>query len=138
MNIYCDGSAYPNPGLGGWGWFNESTGEHDFGGEKETTNNRMEMTAILSALRKLSDGSSVTIYSDSSYCVNGMTTWRHGWKRKHWMKKGELILNSDLWIALDREASRVDVKFVWVRGHNGNSGNEMADMLANRGRGLVS
>jgi ribonuclease HI len=124
--------------MGGWAWFNESTGEHDFGGVRETTNNRMEMTAILSALRKLPDGSSVKIYSDSTYCVTGLNQWRHGWKKKGWVKAGKPILNADLWKELDKETYRVNATFVWVRGHNGTRGNEMADLLANKGRDSCS
>lgn len=106
----------------------------EYGGEMDTTNNRMEMKAILQALRKLPDGAAVRVFSDSQYCVKGLTDWRAGWRRKNWMKKGGPMPNRDLWIALEEQISRVRATFVWVRGHNGDSGNERADELANLGR----
>lgn len=135
--IYTDGACEPNPGHGGWGFTvtNEAGATHDsFGGESQTTNNRMEMTAILQAMRWLPDGAAAKIHSDSRYCINGLTVWRDGWKRKNWMRKGGPMLNRDLWLALEHELARVKAKFVWVRGHNGDPGNERADELASIGR----
>lgn len=133
VEVWTDGACEPNPGQGGWGWL-RSDGAEAFGGEMSTTNNRMEMTAILRALQALPDGAAATIYSDSSYCVQGLTTWCLKWAKKGWMKKGEPIANRDLWLALEAEKRRVQARFVWVRGHNGNAGNERADRLAATGR----
>lgn len=135
LRIWADGACEPNPGPGGWGW-HRSDGESRFGGDEETTNNRMEMTAILEALRELPDGKAVIIYSDSQYCVKGLTIWRKGWQKKNWMKKGEPMINRDLWLLLEEQLSRLDVTTKWVKGHNGDAGNEKADELAVRGRML--
>lgn len=133
MEIWTDGACEPNPGIGGWAWHN-SLGERDFGGVRETTNNRMEMTAILEALRKLPTGAEATIYSDSQLCVKGLTIWRGGWKKKLWRKKGGDMPNRDLWIELEAQLARTRPTFKWVKGHSGNPGNEKADRLAERGR----
>lgn len=95
----------------------------------------MELFAILAALRSLDPDQSATIFSDSRYCVDGMNTWRHSWKRRNWHRKKDPLKNLDLWKALDAEANkRQSVKFEWVRGHCGNKGNERADELADWGR----
>ena len=133
MNIWTDGGCHPNPGPGGWG-FVRCDGYEEFGGDVETTNNRMEMTAILNAMIKLPDGADVTIHSDSQYCVKGLTTWRNGWRKKNWMKQGAPMINRDLWLELEAHVSRLRVNFQWVRGHNGNRMNERADALATIGR----
>lgn len=132
MKIWTDGGCNPNPGTGGWGWV-RSDGVEDCGGELDTTNNRMEMTAIIEALSKLPDGQKVVVYSDSQYCIKGLTIWHRGWKAKNWMKKGEPMINRDLWLELDKHSSRIDVDFMWVKGHNGNPMNERADELATMG-----
>jgi len=131
--VWSDGACDPNPGVGGWGW-HRSDGVSAFGGEPDTTNNRMEMTAILEALKALPDGARVILHTDSQYCVNGLTVWSAGWARKDWRKKGEPMPNRDLWLALDAEKKRVRAEFRWVRGHNGDAGNEKADRLAVMGR----
>jgi len=133
MDVWTDGGCHPNPGPGGWGWC-RSDGASASGGERETTNNRMEMTAILMAMRALPDGAKAVIHSDSQYCVNGLTIWHQGWQRKNWMKKGEPMINRDLWLAPHEETKRVHVSFRWVRGHSGVAGNELADRLATEGR----
>lgn len=133
MEIWTDGACESNPGLGGWGW-HRSDGRSACGGEEETTNNRMEMTAILEALRELPDGAHATVYSDSQYCVKGLTSWRHGWKKKNWMKQGKPMPNRDLWIDLEEQLCRLNVSMKWVKGHAGDQGNEKADQLANFGR----
>lgn len=135
--IWTDGACEPNPGRGGWGYRMcrpDGCIVEDCGGEASTTNNRMEMTAILMALRAIGDGDEVTVYSDSQYCINGLTVWAKGWKKRNWMKKGEPMLNRDLWLALEAEKARVRATFRWVRGHAGNVGNERADALASAGR----
>lgn len=131
--IWTDGSCYPNPGPGGWGWC-RSDGKESFGSVRDTTNNRMEMTAILKSLVELPDSEKALIYSDSQYCIKGLTEWRNGWKKKNWIKKGEPMVNRDLWVELDYHVSRLVLTFEWVRGHNGDSGNERADYLALLGR----
>lgn len=131
--IWTDGSCYPNPGPGGWGWC-RSDGKEAYGGEKGTTNNRMEMTAILQSMIELPENEKVLIYSDSQYCIKGLTDWRKGWKKKNWMKRGEPMINRDMWVAIDYHILRLDVSFEWVRGHNGDHGNERADYLALLGR----
>lgn len=133
MKIWSDGSCDPNPGPGGWGWHRDD-GVYDCGGEKQTTNNRMEMTAILEALSKLPDGQEVEVFSDSQYCVKGLTIWRSGWRKNSWKKKGEAMPNRDLWLQLETQMNRLKVEIKWVKGHNGDSGNELADSLASQGR----
>jgi ribonuclease HI len=104
------------------------------GGEPLTTNNRMELTAIIEALQALPDGCEVTVISDSRYAVNGSTVWRAGWRRRGWMRKTGPMPNRDLWFALEEQLNRLRVRFQWVRGHSGDKGNERADALANAGR----
>lgn len=140
MLIWTDGACDPNPGIGGWGW-HRSDGASQVGGEARTTNNRMELTAILRAMQALPDGAAAVIHSDSTYCVNGLTVWAKSWAKRNWMQKGhnksEPLANRDLWLALEAEKKRVSVKFKWVRGHNGDPGNERADKLANEGRASI-
>lgn len=94
----------------------------------------MEMTAILEALRKLPDGQKATLYSDSQYCVKGLTIWRAGWRKKKWRKGGKDMPNRDLWVELESQIDRLRVEFQWVKGHAGHKGNERADQLADMGR----
>ena len=94
----------------------------------------MELIAIYEAIKGLPDGQFATVYSDSQYCVNGLTIWRKAWKKKDWMQKDAPRVNRDLWIQIDPHVSRLNISFVWVRGHNGNAGNERADELAMMGR----
>ncbi len=133
MEIWTDGACEPNPGRGGWA-YTRSDGFEEIGGHIMTTNNRMEMTAILMALRKLPDGARATIYSDSQYCVKGLTVWRSGWRRKGWMKKTGDMPNRDLWLELEEEMIRCQADIRWVKGHAGDVGNERADVLAEQGR----
>lgn len=134
IDIWTDGSCSPNPGPGGWAW-HCSEGRRGFGGDIRTTNNKMELTAILKALQALPDGTNAVIYSDSQYCVKGMTIWHKKWKQNSWMRKGEPMPNRDLWIELNNQVSRLsNVAIKWVRGHNGDQNNELADMLAELGR----
>ncbi len=136
VEMWTDGACKGNPGLGGWGALLKSGGHSKelFGGEKLTTNNRMELTAVVEALRALKQPSAVTVHTDSSYVMNGMKTWIAGWKRNGWMTSAKKpVKNVDLWQALDAEVARHQVSWVWVKGHAGDPGNERADQLANDG-----
>ena len=134
--VYTDGACKGNPGPGGWGallrW-----GDHAkelFGGEAQTTNNRMELTAVIEALAALKQRCEVAIYTDSAYVKNGITTWIHNWKQRGWRTADKKpVKNIELWQRLDALASQHDVRWHWVRGHNGDPGNERADELANMG-----
>ena len=134
--VYTDGACKGNPGPGGWGaWLR--WGEHQrelFGGEPATTNNRMELTAVIEALASLKRRVPVAIYTDSEYVRNGITTWIHGWKARGWRTADKKpVKNIDLWQRLDGLVGAHDVQWHWVRGHAGDPGNERADQLANRG-----
>jgi ribonuclease HI len=135
VTIWTDGSCLVNPnGPGGWAAIlvTDGTTEELVGGDPSTTNNRMELTAVLRGLEHASEGSTVTVISDSQYVVKGLTTWRHGWRKKGWRKRdGDAVLNVDLWQALDSAVERhATVTATWVRGHNGDSNNDRADRLA--------
>lgn len=136
VTIYTDGACKGNPGPGGWGaWL--ASGEHHkelWGGERSTTNNRMELTAVIEALAALKGRSEVMLYLDSEYVRNGITSWIHNWKRRGWRTAdNKPVKNADLWQRLDALAAAHDVRWHWVRGHSGDPGNERADALANRG-----
>lgn len=134
--IYADGACRGNPGPGGWGaWL--KAGEHEkemFGGEKLTTNNRMELTAVIQALASLKRRCQVVVYTDSSYVKDGITTWIHGWKKRGWTTADKKpVKNAELWQRLDALNAAHQVEWRWVKGHAGDPGNERADALANRG-----
>jgi ribonuclease HI len=136
VEIYTDGACKGNPGPGGWGaWL--KWGDHEkelFGGESQTTNNRMELTAVIEALASLKRGCRVRLHTDSQYVHNGISTWIHDWKRRGWRTADKKpVKNVDLWQRLDEVAGNHEIEWVWVRGHDGNPGNERADELANRG-----
>jgi ribonuclease HI len=136
IEIYTDGACKGNPGPGGWGaWLRAGTHEKElWGGEALTTNNRMELTAVIEALSALKQHSRVAIHTDSEYVKNGITTWIHGWKARGWTTADRKpVKNVDLWQKLDALARQHEVSWHWVRGHNGHPGNERADSLANRG-----
>lgn len=136
VRIYTDGACKGNPGPGGWGALLR-IGAHEkelFGGEPETTNNRMELAAVINALASLKRSCTVEIYTDSQYVRNGITEWIAQWRRRGWKTAdGKPVKNLDLWQALEREAGRHTVHWHWVKGHAGHDGNERADALANRG-----
>jgi ribonuclease HI len=139
--IYADGACKGNPGPGGWGaWL--SSGGHErelFGGEPLTTNNQMELTAVIEALAALKKRSAVTLYTDSQYVKNGITTWIHGWKARGWLTADKKpVKNKELWERLDVLNASHQVQWCWVKGHSGDPGNERADRLANQGVGSVS
>jgi ribonuclease HI len=136
IEIYTDGACKGNPGPGGWGAYLRY-GEHEkelFGGEAHTTNNRMELLGVISALAALTRACEVTIHTDSQYVKNGIETWIHGWKKNGWKTAAKQpVKNEDLWKQLDEQVARHTVQWRWVKGHAGNPGNERADQLANRG-----
>lgn len=132
--IFTDGGASPNPGQGGWGYVwveNGSVVKKDYGAENETTNNRMELTAIINALEVIPAGQQVTIYSDSNLCVQTFNTWAHNWFKNKWKKKGGEIKNLDLiQKAYPLFQEKPQVKLEWIKAHNGWLWNEYADSLA--------
>lgn len=136
VQIYTDGACKGNPGPGGWGAL-LILGEREkelFGGEAETTNNRMELTAVIRALESLTRPCDVEVHTDSQYVKNGIEAWIHGWKKNGWKTADrKAVKNAELWRELDALAARHDVRWHWVKGHNGHPGNERADALANRG-----
>lgn len=134
--IYADGACKGNPGPGGWGvWI--SMGEHSkelCGGEPITTNNRMELTAVIRALEALKRTCDVKIYTDSVYVQKGMTEWIKSWKARGWRTADKKpVKNDDLWQQLDVLAQQHKIEWLWVKGHAGDIGNERADALANQG-----
>lgn len=137
ITIHTDGACRGNPGPGGWGALLESSDGHQrelCGGELDTTNNRMEMTAAIEALRALKRRSDVDLYTDSVYLRDGITRWLAGWKARGWRTAAKKpVKNQDLWRALDTLAAQHNVRWHWVKGHAGHDGNEAADALANEG-----
>jgi len=134
--IYTDGACKGNPGPGGWGALLQYDGKEReiFGGDSATTNNRMELTAVIRALESLRRRCAVVIYTDSQYVKNGIQTWIHGWKKNGWKtSERKPAKNEDLWRELDALVALHDIEWHWVRGHNDTPGNERADALANRG-----
>lgn len=142
VTIYTDGGCSPNPGPGGWGAilrFTDSGGElHErelMGGTPDTTNNRMELTAAIEALRALKMPCRVEMHTDSLYLKNGITRWLKGWIKKGWkLSSGKPVKNKDLWQALDTEAARHDINWHWVKAHADNALNNRADALAQASR----
>lgn len=138
VTIYTDGACKGNPGPGGWGalLLSGDTEKEMFGGELATTNNRMELTAVIEALTALKRPCSVTLYLDSEYVRKGITEWIHGWKARGWRTAAKQpVKNVELWQKLDAVVSQSShqITWKWVKGHAGDPGNERADALANRG-----
>lgn len=136
IEIYTDGACKGNPGAGGWGALLKHAGKTRelFGGEAHTTNNRMELTAVIRALEALKRRCRVRLHTDSQYVQQGISEWIHAWKKRGWKTADRKpVKNEDLWRRLDELAAQHDVEWLWVRGHSGHDGNEHADMLANRG-----
>jgi ribonuclease HI len=136
VEIFSDGACRGNPGPGGWGAllrFNHQEKEL-WGGEAETTNNRMELTAVIRALEALKRPCRVRLYTDSQYVQKGISQWIHDWKRRGWRTADKKpVKNADLWLSLDALAARHDIEWHWVKGHAGHVENERADRLANKG-----
>lgn len=137
VDIYTDGACRGNPGPGGWGALLRYKGKEKtrYGGEANTTNNRMELTAVIKALESLNrPGCQVRVYSDSKYVLNGINEWISNWKKRGWKTAAKKpVLNVALWQELDALASQHDIEWHWVKGHSGDPGNERADALANQG-----
>jgi ribonuclease HI len=136
VQAYTDGACKGNPGPGGWGVLLVYKGQRKklSGGEPNTTNNRMELQAVIEALKSLKRPAYIHIHTDSQYVHKGISEWMTSWKRKGWQTAGgKPVKNQDLWQMLDELASRHHVKWEWVRGHAGHAGNEEADRLANEG-----
>ena len=136
IEIWADGGCRGNPGPGGWGVLLRA-GEHEkelWGGEPATTNNRMELTAVIRALEAMKRPVRARIHTDSQYVQKGISEWIHGWKRNGWKTSDKKpVKNADLWQLLDGLAARHHLEWLWVKGHAGDPGNERADSLANRG-----
>jgi ribonuclease HI len=140
VEIFSDGACKGNPGVGGWGALLRmgETEKELFGGEANTTNNRMELMAVIQALAALTRPCEVLIHTDSQYVMKGMMEWIDGWKAKGWKTAAKQpVKNDDLWKTLDKLVAMHDVDWRWVKGHSGHPENERADQLANRGVELI-
>jgi len=136
VEVYADGACRGNPGPGGWGVLLKAKGVEKelFGGEPHTTNNRMELTAVIRAIEALKRPCTIRVYTDSQYVQKGISEWISAWKRRGWRTADKKpVKNVDLWQRLDALVSTHDIEWHWVRGHAGHDGNERADALANRG-----
>lgn len=134
--IYTDGACRGNPGRGGWGVIlsYKATVKELYGGDKDTTNNRMELMAAIQALEALTKPCSVQLYSDSSYVLKGITEWMPNWKKRGWKTAARHpVKNVDLWQRLDTAIAKHNIEWKWVKGHSGDKGNDRADALANLG-----
>lgn len=136
LEIWTDGACKKNPGIGGWGVYmryNQFEKEF-FGGSPLTTNNQMELTAVIEALQAIKRPCKIRIHTDSSYVKDGITKWIFGWKKKNWRTAdGKPVKNMELWKQLDQLSSNFEIEWRWVKGHVGNPENEKADELANKG-----
>ena len=136
VHIYADGGCRGNPGTGGWGVLLQAGASEKelWGGEANTTNNRMELTAVIRALEALKRPTKIHVHTDSQYVQKGISEWIHNWKRNGWRTADKKpVKNADLWQVLDALTKQHEIKWLWVKGHAGNPGNERADSLANRG-----
>lgn len=136
VEIFTDGACSGNPGPGGWGAILRAKGQEKelYGGEPDTTNNRMELTAVIRALEALKRPVRARVHTDSQYVQKGISEWIHGWKRRGWKTAGKQpVKNEDLWRELERLAAQHDIEWRWVKGHAGHVENERADALARKG-----
>ena len=136
VNIYTDGACRGNPGDGGWGVLikYENTSKEIYGGEKNTTNNKMELKAAIEGLKALNESCIVNLTTDSKYVMQGITSWIDNWKKNNWKNSSKKdVKNKDLWLSLDKHVSKHEVKWFWIKGHSGHEENEIADTLANKG-----
>ena len=136
IDIYTDGACKGNPGPGGWGAYLKS-GDHEkdiFCGDSQTTNNRIELIAVIEALKTLKNRSRIRLFIDSQYVKNGINIWISNWKKNGWRTSNKkAVKNVDLWMQLDELVPNHEIEWIWVKGHAGNFGNERADALANQG-----
>ena len=135
VEIYSDGACLGNPGPGGWGaiLMAKDKKKEISGSESDTTNNRMELTAVIEALKTLKKPAQVKLYTDSKYVIDGITKWIFSWKKTQWRNSNrKLVKNSDLWQNLDNEVQKHKIKWIWVKGHSGNFYNELVDNLARK------
>ena len=133
IKIYTDGACSGNPGKGGWGaLIQENDNEKKLSGsELNTTNNRMELTAVIRALEHYDEAKEIEVFTDSKYVMQGITEWIKNWKSNHWKTSQKKdVKNKDLWVLLDTVSAKHDIKWSWVKGHAGDYGNEIADKLA--------
>lgn len=140
VDIFTDGACKGNPGVGGWGALlrNKGVERELFGGERDTTNNRMELMGAISALEALTRHCQVRLHTDSKYVMQGITEWIGNWKKRGWKTADKKpVKNEDLWRRLDAIAARHEIEWIWVKGHAGHEGNERADVLANRGVEMI-
>ncbi len=136
VEAYTDGACRGNPGPGGWGVLLRFNGNEKrlFGGEAQTTNNRMELMAVIQALESLNKQCKVKLTSDSQYVLKGITEWMDNWKKRGWKTSAKKpVKNVDLWQRLDKSREEHEIEWVWVKGHSGHAENEIADELANQG-----
>jgi ribonuclease HI len=134
--IYTDGACRGNPGPGGWGVLIEygELSKQLYGGDVSTTNNKMELTAAIMALKEIKEPCEIILYTDSKYVLQGIEEWIHNWKKRGWRGANKKpVKNIDLWKELDELRDKHNIKWNWVKGHSGDPGNETADLLANRG-----
>lgn len=134
VTIYTDGACDPNPGPGGWAALLIAKGKERVisGSESETTNNRMELTAAIQALKTLQGRSRIEFYTDSEYLKKGITEWMANWRARNWRRKGGKLANVDLWQALDKAIQEHQIQWHWVRGHSGDRHNQRVDLLARK------